>query len=327
MLKPLGCRVYPYNITSTFPGKLSVIGRFDCPAVRENQGPKISSSRKSIQSYADEMGIKGGVHGHQLDHLTESAIHNITKGFFTHLFDRKDLEFATMMKGAIKAIERMECLGSEFLNQIEIDEILPSFFSRIIKDLSNTKVRKSNIVERMMFLNILAAYFRRDEEMIGVGVKPRLLRTLAIWQIIFGKGNLRTLGKDHPDFLMPRSALFDTPPSNFSEIDWSMAVDLIKLRLQSLQFFGASNYNLGFFVGLKSLFLSAPLILAAAKWSALAKNQQSCSIRPEEIDYAAGIIDHSLGRSALLSTSLFTTTVRQLTDFDRYSALLHSLAK
>src|SRR4051794_37822823 len=36
--KPLGCRVFPYQIAPTFKGEATVIGRFDCPTVRKNEG-------------------------------------------------------------------------------------------------------------------------------------------------------------------------------------------------------------------------------------------------------------------------------------------------
>src|ERR1700712_265041 len=36
--KPLGCRVFPYQIAPTFRGEASVIGRYDCPTVRKNEG-------------------------------------------------------------------------------------------------------------------------------------------------------------------------------------------------------------------------------------------------------------------------------------------------
>src|SRR5262249_47177887 len=34
--KPLGCRLFPFQITPTFGGEASVSARFDCPTVRKN---------------------------------------------------------------------------------------------------------------------------------------------------------------------------------------------------------------------------------------------------------------------------------------------------
>ena len=189
------------------------------------------------------------------------------------------------------------------------------------------KPKKLTLPERWRFLNVFISYLRRDEEIIGHGIQPRLQRLRAFWDITFRKGNLRNLGKEHPDALIDGKCLFHMPIANANEIDWSLYLNLIRLRLKSYQFFGPTYYSLSFFIGLKSLFFSFPLVLATAKWSALARYSEKCFILPEDVDYAVSVIDHNLGRSALLGTGMFTTLVRQMTDIEAYTKLVHTLSK
>ncbi len=323
--KPKGCRIYPYNIATTFPGNISVIGRFDCPAVRQNYGNPISSSLKTIKGYVNEMGLTGGFDDYVLDDLSVNEIRIIIAGFIKYLLDAIDLSSDRKLVASIISAYRLEKLDADFLKQIDVDEIIPSFFQRSINKIDLLKIKPLNLPERWRFLNVFISYLRRDEEVIGKGMSSRLNRLKAMSKIMFAKGNLRELGKEHPDAILDKNKLFNMPIANLDDINWSLYINLVKLRLESFQFFGPTYYNLSFFIGLKSLLFSFPLVLAAAKWSAMARYPDLCCILPEDIDYGVSVIDHNLGRSALLGAGLFTTLVRQMTVPEPYVRIVNTL--
>jgi hypothetical protein len=100
---------------------------------------------------------------------------------------------------------------------------------------------------------------------------------------------------------------------------------MVRLRLQSYQFMGNANYGMSLYDGLKSLAMTLPLVMATAKWSALARDDSCCRILPRDVDYAVGAIDHSYGRSAYLSIGLFRKQARQLAESHTYRNLLNAL--
>ena len=324
--KPKGCRVYPFNIATTFPKSYSAIARFDCPAVRQNYGEPLDRSLNDIRGFIEEMKLKGGFDRYVLDGITKKEIEIFIPALCHRLIEPNELSTQHKLESALISTVRLEKLGADFIKHIDVDDILPSFFDRSISNTAELKPKAIPLPERWRFLNVFISYLRRDEEVIERGWS-RITRLGTFWNIIFRKGNLRNIGKEHPNALVDGKRLFQMPVANADEIDWALYLNLIRLRLQSYQFFGPTYYNLSFFIGLKSLFFSFPLVIAAAKWSALARYSEQCFILPEDVDYAVGVIDHSLGRSALLGTGLFTTLVRQMTDIDAYSRLVHALLK
>src|SRR4051794_21060190 len=42
--KPLGCRLFPFQISPTFPGAATVTARYECPTVRKNHGEPHSNA-------------------------------------------------------------------------------------------------------------------------------------------------------------------------------------------------------------------------------------------------------------------------------------------
>ncbi|MBV8781882.1 MAG: YkgJ family cysteine cluster protein, partial [Phycisphaerae bacterium] len=47
--KPLGCRLYPFQIVPTFDNEATVSARFDCPRVRENVGKPHADALPELQ--------------------------------------------------------------------------------------------------------------------------------------------------------------------------------------------------------------------------------------------------------------------------------------
>ncbi len=323
--KPLGCKVYPYNIATTFPGKFSVIGRFDCPAVRANRGRPMRQAVDDIRAFIKQMGLTGGFDEGALNGLAKESVRQILPALEKYVLDNAELAAADKMIVAAIAANRLEVLGNVFLNNVELPEILPSFFKRLISDHQTIKPRRLGAFEQWRFLSVLSAFLRRDEEVAGKGFAARFKRAAAMFKVYFGKANLRALGAEHPDFSLDRKTLFSTPVTDAAGESWQLLFDLVKSRLEAFQFFGPANYNLTFFPGLRSLFVLFPLVMATAKWHALARDPRRCVITPADVDYAVAAIDHSFGRSDLLRFGFIAALSRQLGEPDNFIRLMAGL--
>lgn len=322
--KPKGCRIYPLNISTTFDGEFSVIPRLDCPGARENAGKPLERNVRQIRAYVEELGLDGGFDPFLLDKFDKDTLVAITATFFKTVLNDGQMRFPEKAQVLLGASHRLQQLGPEFLKE-NFDTIAPSFFPRIASDLREQKLRRLYTFERWRFLSVLISFLRRDEEMIGKGVGARIARAATTTRVFFGKARLRGLGSEHPDTPLNTAILFTKPIANLDSLDWNLVSSLYRLRIQAYQFFGSTMYYQGYFHGLRSLLFAFPLILAAAKWSALARDPDRCALRDEDLDYAVGVIDHSLGRSALLGTLLYKVLVKQMTEWDPYCKLVDAL--
>jgi lysine-N-methylase len=325
--KPLGCRVYPYNIASTFPEHYSVIARHDCPAVRERGGDPISKDMPAIRHYMSQMRFRGGFDSDDLAGLRREAVDTFLSFLFSEILNNKTLTTRGKLLCAVMATHRAERLGSTFLNDPGVGkkELYGSFFERVREAASVLEPRRMSKVERIRFFAVLVAYLRRDEALVLKGKNARLRRTWQMLGLFFFSGRGRELGPEHPDLPLSRGILFRNPVQSPDTIDWTVYLDLLRIRLKGYQFFATTNFNLNFWDGLRSLFLTFPLVIAAAKWSALARDASQCVITPADVDYAVGAIDHSFGRNAFLNLPTFHILSRQLEEVGPYQRLLYHL--
>ena len=323
--KPLGCRIYPWNLVPTFAGEYSAIPRLDCPPARRREGALAKESAGELRQYIGQLGLRGGFDKHDLEGLPDERVRAIVAMLFRRCAtDQSDP--VQVGRRILIAAGRLEVLGTEFLTELDLDDILPSMLDRVNSDALENQIRRLAYIHRWNFASLLAGYLRRDEELLHVDIGGRVQRAVNLAKLIFGKVDLRGIGKEHPAGEVYSSDLYVVPIGNFADVDWGPWLEMVRLRLQSYQFMGQANYGLSLYDGLKSLALTFPLVLAAAKWSALARGGEgTCRITADDVDYAVGAIDHSYGRSAYLSIGLFRKQARQLSDPHTYRNLLNAL--
>jgi len=349
--KPLGCRVYPLNIASTFWGELSVTARMDCPAAQQNTGPPLREKRVQIERYAKQLGIKGG-YSDELGGLSPVTVDLLCRALRERFLERPGLDAGHRNWAMLLAVERLRQLGVNFLNDTPtMEEVLPSFTERVVEKALESPGRRLSPFSRGVFREWLGAYLRRDEEVIGKLFFARMRRTLELALLLGGYGSFGKLGAEHPDipvrdvpmFPMPEpegSGLEQAisgrePPSGSSSAQntetssdgsaedcWECYHRMLSSRLQTLQFFGVTYYGAMFFDGLRALVQTYPLVLAAARCHAASRHVGQ--IGAEDVQYAVGAVDHSFGRSRLLQMHLW----RALEEFfsgSRYGRLLKTL--
>ena len=295
--KALSCRAYPFELLATFPGEVSVAARYDCPAVSDGQGERLSGQRQELLSLASDpqLHLGSGFSETELDGLSREAIETITA------FMAKALQEGDSSPAALSALTAaLKRLGPTFLNDIgTLREVLPSMHSKACRNVSaGLNAIGATWPERTAIRKELLYYLRRDESLPDLGWSTRAKLFKATARLFFGGGNAHDFAPEHPDFPIAEAALFDSaiwkdPPS--SDVSRPFHAFLVT-RLETLQFFGRAHYGDAFFAGLDALCGTWKPALALARLNAAAHGRTG-ELRPEDSCFARAAIDHSFGRN------------------------------
>lgn len=321
--KALTCRGYPLNYVSTWPGEVSVLARMDCPAVLRNHGSLLSENRREIERLALELHFGGGFTATQLQGLCRPSIELICDSLRKQL-QNPAAETGRLVVEMMLLVQRLERLGATFLNDHKtLEEVLPSMIEKARKDTAELLRPGLSAFSRAMFRQLLNAYCLRDEEMLDTGIQARVNKAWQICKNIFGGGNWRTFGQEHPNFPVREAKIFrkpdKTPPS--PEI-WETWRRFVSIRLECFQFFGFAYYQQPFFIGLKALLLTYPVALAHARVSAASQGRKE--LATADVEYAVASVDHCHGRSPRLKFKFSRHSENYFTG-ERFPALIADL--
>jgi len=315
--KPLGCRLFPFQISPTFAGEATVTGRFDCPTIRKNEGQDFEASIPDLQNMAGEMHLGVGIDDDAMLSLSREQIELLVEFLVMLLgsFERDQerslflLLFADWLETQMPADISREMLGESFPQ-------LKTATQRVLAAVAGQRPARAH---RMAFRALLAAHLRRDEDVM-LGRAGRLGRLLANTAVTFGFGRLDRLGLDHrPARLRPAKILYEPHQLTNSQTT-ALIWRLIKQKLLSLQFMGPANFDLDLTDGLRTLALLYPLIMAVAKTSCVHKGAQQ--IDTDDIDFAVAAIEHGFGRSPLLALPATRRAQGHLLDLEVFTTLV-----
>ncbi len=292
--KPLGCRVFPFQIAATFADQASVIGRFDCPTVRQNAGAPHLEELAALRRYAGQLGIRGGFDVADCCHLERDQIEAVCE-FIGTMIDAFDSNTERVLFIAYLC-DWLEQMGADELDRELLAKVFPEL-KLVVEAAMKERMGGLNWFVRMSFRTLLGLYMRRDEDVLD-GRAGRFGRLLALMGVIFGLGNFRKLGLSHRPGKIRKAGLFKpTLPTGEAGV-FALYWRLVRIRLESFQFMGTANDGRNFLGGLRSLALLFPLVAAVAKYSA--GNRNSVKIEMEDVDFAVSAIEHSFGRLAIL---------------------------
>jgi lysine-N-methylase len=306
--KPLGCRLYPFQIMPTFKGEASISVRFGCPTVRKNEGAPHAVSLPELRELADRMTLPANLDASTCCHLDREQIDAVCEFAATLMmgFDRNDAR-------AIFLIALADWLGT--LNADELDrEALGTAFLQLKQTVDASlaiPVKKPGWLVRMAFRMYLGLHLRRDEDVLD-GRAGRLGRMMAMMKLVLGFGDFHKLGVTHPTGSVVKARLFKPSLQPVSTEVFDLHWRMIATKLLSLHFMGSANANRNLLGGMRSLALLYPLAVAAAKYRA--GNRGDSVIEPEDVDYAVSVIEHSFGRSPVLAQSFARSIEKVLLD-------------
>lgn len=316
--KPLGCRLFPFHIATTFEGHASVTARMDCPSVVRNEGDPHTSQRGELERLARELKPGKGFDLQTMCGLERRHVELIAEFLTTMLRTLPDprgralflAHFCDWLSEQSIAGPDREDLGEAY-----------SLVRQQTEAALSAQPRPPNAVIRMALRSLLALYLRRDEDLLSRRA-GRLRRVAASGAIAAGFGDLRQLGADHPPAPLRKAKLFQRPPAPTLEVCeplWR----LIGVKLASFQFMGAANQGRDLLVGLRSVAMLYPLTVAAARCVATGAGRDV--IHRDDMDFAIQAIDHSFGRSDVLRWSYVRSLENFLLRRDVYTRMVLTL--
>lgn len=315
--KPVGCRLFPYQISPTFAGEATVTGRFDCPTIRKNQGAPFDAAVGDLQKLAREMRLDRGIDDDAMLSLSREQVELIAE-FLAALLSsfERDAEralflvlFADWLETQTAQAVTREMLGEQFPQLREAT-------SRVLEAVAPQRLGRAH---RAAFRALLTAYLRRDEDVM-LGRAGRLGRLLAVTAVTLGGGRLDRLGVGHRPARLRPARLFKEPHQLENAQTTALIWRMIKLKLQSLQFMGSANHDLDLTDGLRTLALTYPLTIAVAKAGAAHKDAQV--IDADDIDFALAAVEHSFGRSPLTALPAARRAQGQLLEMQVFATLV-----
>ncbi len=306
--KPLGCQLFPFRLTRTLNDQVTVMGRYDCPSVRQNKGEPLNEAalRKLASSVlADAAPLTE----QQVCQLDTDQLQAVTEFLATLLPSLGNLQSqAVFLHLFCDWLSHQEIADLDRLSLGEAYQPLKQHTEIFIAQATAQSLRSA---DRFAYRSLLAMYLRRDEDILDKRVN-RFKRMTAI--VSFARGSKKIspahLGTVHAAHTTAASKLFQTPTAPLT--DQTAFTDLIRMRLQTLQFFGSVNLGLDMLDGLRSLALLYPLYIGAM---GLFSNA----------DDALGAIDHAYGQAPTLRTKTARRFERQLLNPEVFVKLVVSV--
>ena len=299
--KPLACQVYPFTLTPA--GDHWRVGiRFACPSAADNLGRCVTAHAADLRAYGRGLEEREGVR----DRPTAPPPLRAGQGV-----PWADLErFADALLAILDRTERpleyrlRQCLAlAQLCRQAKFETVtgprLGEFLGLVTQSLDGevppdpAVLGPPSWVGRILFRQAIAIYARRDTgPRQGLSRYGRLALLWAAWRFARGTGRVpRVHG------LLPEAtfAQLEQPAGPLPEASARMLERYYRVKVQSFQFFGPTNFNTGFWEGLESLLFTFPATLWLAR---------AFADRPREkaVSQALRIVDDNFGYNRLLGT-------------------------
>jgi lysine-N-methylase len=308
--KPLACQVYPFTLNPA--GDHWRVGiRFACPSVTDNLGRPVSAHRDDLRAYGQGLEEREGVKDRSTappplqagQRVPWSDVEQFARALLT-ILGRSDEPIEYRLR---------QCLAlSAVCRQAKFDKVSGKRLGEFLDLVTNTltdiehepaKVAPPGWVGRILFRQAVAVYARRDTgPRQGISKYGRVALLAAAWRFARGTGQVPRVHGLLPEATFER---LEEPAGPLPEASERLLGRYYRLKVESYQFFGPTNFNAGFWEGFESLLLTFP----ATMW--LARMFQD---RPREqaIAQALRIVDDNFGYNRLLGTRRQRLSVRLL---------------
>lgn len=297
--KPLACRLYPFILIPA--GEQWRVGlRFACPSAAANRGQPLTEQK--LDAYAQELEHQTGVDAARVPPPPFQAGQHV---------DWPDLwRFAQALLDILREKEhRMEhrlrrCLAlTRTCRQARFDKITGSRLSEFLRVVSSglggetpadpASLAPPTWIGRLLFRQVLALYTRKDQgQDAGLLKRNRWSLLKAAWSFARGQGPVPRVHAWIPQTTFEQVEQRSVPASQAIE---AALERYYALKVESLQFCGATNFGLGFCQGFESLALTYPVIL----WLTRA---MADSASEEAVTRAIIMVDHNFGFNRNLGT-------------------------
>ncbi|MCA9076068.1 MAG: YkgJ family cysteine cluster protein [Planctomycetaceae bacterium] len=312
--KPLACRIYPYAFHPA-GSKVAVSVRFSCPSVVQNLGQPVTSNRKEIRGYANQV-VPANVRDAEPPELTPG-----TRLGWTDLLPAVDvldrLLAADDVPVLIKLLRVLYWVG--LIEQSKFDRLagdrLSEFWDIIGQasieafgtDTPVEQIAQPTRIGRSQFRLLAGQYARKDTYADDRSLRGRWRLLQMALALTRGRGTVppvQTCFREVPFESLEQS--FGPLPDAAEE----MFTRYFRVKIKGMHFFGRPYYGVPFAEGVHSLALVYPVVLWIARWIAVSNDRTSLS--SDDIVQAITIADHNHGYSPAFGTWGFRRRVRNL---------------
>lgn len=300
--KPLACRVYPFTFTPA--GDHWRIGvRYACPSAANNLGRPATAHAADLRVYAEGLEEREGIGGRVAEPPSLQAGHRVPWSDL-ELFAEALLKLLDQPEVSFERRLRQWAALAALCRQAKFDTVsgsrLREFLALVTQSIA-TEVRPNpadvaepSRIGRMCFRQTVAIYSRRDTgPRRGISQRGRLVLFWAAWRFARGTGRVpRVHG------LMPETTFekMEQPAGPMPDESTRLLERYYRVKVESMQFFGPTNFRMMFWEGVESLLLTFPAIM----WLSRAFTDRS---RHEAITLALRIVDDNFGYNKMLGSA------------------------
>lgn len=299
--KPLACQVYPFTLNPA--GDHWQVGiRFACPSVTDNLGRPASAHRDDLRAFGQGLEEREGVDVSRTvtapplqigQRVSWSDVEQFV-GALLSIIDRSDEPIECRLR---------RCLALAVIcRQAKFDKVsgkrLAEFLNLVTQSLVDVEcdagqIPPPNWVGRILFRQMAAVYARRDHgPRQGISKRGRLALLWAAWRFARGTGRVPRVHALLPEATFEQ---LEQPAGSLPDASERLLERYYRVKIESYQFFGPTNFNAGFWEGLESLLITFP----ATMWLSRAYAERP---RDQAVGQALRIVDDNFGYNRLLGT-------------------------
>ncbi|HCE42429.1 MAG TPA: hypothetical protein DET40_02645 [Lentisphaeria bacterium] len=314
-VKPLACRIYPFDIFNWEDETSSTSLRYDCPGVTSEKGRKINCFGPEINSMAGELSKKRKLADASYNRKLKpklSKLRIIASSYKNFLLDTrfrpsirifaaaKLIEFHSRPENASDIVDAGNFFSKDAMELVK----------RSIPDLENiiSAAKPLNLHEKMIFRFIIGSFIRSDEE-YAMKFLPfaRISRVKEILKFSLGSGSMGKLSGNLPD-ISGIDSIEAVKGMKWDEDALDVYWNYIGSKLESMHFCGSPCLGFTFEEGMRHLVISYPVLTSISALAARADKRGN--ITREDVTKALSVIDHTFARSHLFAINY----VRKMTD-------------
>jgi lysine-N-methylase len=281
--------------------------RFACPSTADNKGRAVSAHAESLKKFAAELAHRAGLDrnpsGMKLLPPRLQARQRIDWPDLLRLIQA----LLTILRAPRDRMERRlrKCLAlADFCRQARLNQVEGKRLAELLEIITASlegevpadaaSVPKPNWVGRILFRQAVALFTRKDRgpDMGEARRKGRLALLGAAWRFARGSGPIPRLHNKLPITTFEQIEAAGRALSAEAE---AILERYYTIKVESLQFFGAINFQLPFWDGLEMLALTFPIVMWVTR--ALAELPPA-----EAVARALTIVDDHFGYNPVLRT-------------------------
>ncbi len=311
--KPLACRVYPFILIPV--GKQWKVGlRFACPSVTKNIGKTMEGHLPELREYAEALEKRANVREDTI--IPAPALQTVQKVDWSDLqifaqhfrkliSDNSDWPMEYRLRVILGLIEI--CRNAQFdkVTGKKLEEFLALLTAEVVEITveDGDELPPPGWIGRILFRQISAVFCRKDKgPQQGISRRGRIALLVAAWRFVRGRGPIPKTHRQIPDGTFEDA---EKPTDGLTDEAEDLFERYFRVKLDSLQFCGATNHHRMFWDGLESLLLTFPIIC----WLARVLHDRP---NDEAFRWALQVVDDNFGFNKLLESKRYVYSTQIL---------------